>query len=538
MKFDKDASIPASLTMKRVKQQIGLFFFFFLVALCVNLVCSCFSPLFSLALSTDSACFYMQGHAWAEGLTPYVDFIDVKGPLLFFLFKLACHLTANSTLGAYFLYSCAVAATLFFTYRTALLLLEDGKKAVVAAMAILPVLFWWQTYLSGGESEELMSPFYALLLYTWLRYMQKTALPSSLKALSFCIGLGAGVTLLIKYNCTFVFLIAFIVLGVSLVLDRRLRALLTQCLPCVLLAFCIVVLPFVMYLWHMGALQACWDVYVTLNFSTYFGAHTSIYSTGDGITKILSYAEMMFRCREGMWVLASMGVACFYPFPMRGDKKRCFMFMIILFAAFVSCMGRFHDYYMLFCAPCCIIPVALVLRHVTPKISTVAMCACGIGFMYIAVRANGQWAERAPLRVTQKLTGDVAKVEKVICCAKNPKILYLGALDRGFGVSAGALPATPEWCTLNGVDEAFAERQRQAVVQRKADFIVVLSLYYGAESKTSSTDNIQYTTSYDALCRENGYFKVCSFVDGKHPSGLFTLYSKKKLKSSEDSLLK
>ena len=500
---------------------------FLLVSLVMNLLCSCFSPIASLVLTTDPACFYMQGHAWAEGMVPYVDFVDVKGPLLFFLYRLASMLTPGSTLGCYLMYSCAGAASLYLAYRTGVVLLKDRGKAFVAAMAMLPVMFWWQTYGGGGESEELMAPFFALLLYAWFRYMERGEGRYTLQALSACVGLGAGVTLLIKYNCTFVFAVACMVLAVSLIFRGRWKSFCTKCFPWVAVGFAVVVAPFAAYLWGTGTLQACWDVYVVMNFSTYFGAH-SPYSTGSGLTKVVSYAEMLLRCREGLWASVSLLAACFYPYSLRRDTVRCTMLLFLLFAAMFSCLGRFHDYYLLFCTPACIVPVVFVFRHLAVGTGRMTACLLALSFMYMAVRANGQWAVRAPMRVTQKLDGNVAKAEKEICSMMHPKILYLGALDRGFGVSAGALPACPEWCTLNGVDDAFMERQRQAVIQRKADFIVVLTLWNGTVPEFSAGGRLGYSSRNDALCEANGYTKVCTFADGKHSSGVYSLYSRKK----------
>lgn len=511
-------------------RQCGVISLFLIVSLGMCLLCSCFSPLFSLVLSADSSCFYMQGHAWAEGLIPYVDFIDVKGPLLFFLFKIACCLTPDSTTGAYLLFSCAGCLCLYFSYRTGLLLIEDNKKAILASLAMLPVMFWWKTYLSGGQSEELMAPFYALLLYACLRYMKKMELPSSLILLSTSIGIGAGTTLLIKYNCTFVFAVAFALLLISLIFDGRWRSILTQCIPVVLISFSIIVAPFIIYLWLSDTLQSCWNIYVVLNFSTFFGSHTSMYSTGSGITKIVCYAEMLFRCREGLWASIGIFAACCYPFSLRRDKKRCAMLLVILFSAYFSCMARYHDYYMLFCAPSCIIPVSFVLRHISAKLNTFATCSLAIVLLYATVRGNGQWADRAPMRVSQKLSGSVAKAEEMICSMKHPRILYLGELDRGFGVSVGALPACPEWCTLNGVSNDFLERQRQAVIQRKADFVVILSERYGSKPTSYDAKGINYASSYDVLCQANGYVRVCSFTDQKGEPGLHTVYAKRKTK--------
>ncbi len=50
-----------------------------------TLLCSQLSPIMSIVGVFDQSCFLRAGAAMANGMLPYVDFIDVKGPLLFII---------------------------------------------------------------------------------------------------------------------------------------------------------------------------------------------------------------------------------------------------------------------------------------------------------------------------------------------------------------------------------------------------------------------------------------------------------------------
>lgn len=49
----------------------------------------------------DSAWFFTAGKAWMEGMTPYIDFADSKGPLLWLIYGIGYLLSPTSYIGVF-----------------------------------------------------------------------------------------------------------------------------------------------------------------------------------------------------------------------------------------------------------------------------------------------------------------------------------------------------------------------------------------------------------------------------------------------------
>ena len=70
----------------------------------------------------------MCGKAVMNGLTPYVDFTDSKGPLLWLIYGIGYLLSPRNYVGVWILSCLAYAGTFYYNYRTARLLLDDDKS--------------------------------------------------------------------------------------------------------------------------------------------------------------------------------------------------------------------------------------------------------------------------------------------------------------------------------------------------------------------------------------------------------------------------
>ena len=67
----------------------------------------------------DSAWFFMCGKAWMNGLVPYVDFADSKGPLLWLIYGVGYLLSRQDFIGVFWLSCGCYAATLYVAFLTA-----------------------------------------------------------------------------------------------------------------------------------------------------------------------------------------------------------------------------------------------------------------------------------------------------------------------------------------------------------------------------------------------------------------------------------
>ena len=69
-----------------MSKSIKQFVFFFVIAFAVLFLVSPDSYTHDLFDHMDSAWFFMCGKAWMNGMIPYVDFADSKGPLLWLIY--------------------------------------------------------------------------------------------------------------------------------------------------------------------------------------------------------------------------------------------------------------------------------------------------------------------------------------------------------------------------------------------------------------------------------------------------------------------
>ena len=88
----------------------------------------------------------------------------------------------------------------------------------------------------------------------------------------------------------------------------------------------------------------------------------------------------------------------------------------------------------------------------------------------------------------------------------NPRVLYWGCGDRGFGIEAEDLPACKYWSIQAGCTQDMKAMQEETARDRKADFIVVNTYDWKRQEKL----------------REYGYYRC---MDPEY--GPYRAYSKK-----------
>jgi hypothetical protein len=82
----------------------------------------------------------MCGKAWMNGMTPYVDFADSKGPLLWLIYGLGYLISPRDYTGVYWISTIIFAIAFFYAYKSALLITCNRATAVLATAVIAFVL--------------------------------------------------------------------------------------------------------------------------------------------------------------------------------------------------------------------------------------------------------------------------------------------------------------------------------------------------------------------------------------------------------------
>lgn len=116
----------------------------------------------------DTSWFMAGGRAVAEGLVPYVDFSDSKGLLLWWIYAIGYWLKDYTYIGVFWISVLFSWGTFWYSYKTALLLVEGNRK--LAFIATLLMSFPYYNSLIQGRFMEFRSEDFCLLFVSWGLY--------------------------------------------------------------------------------------------------------------------------------------------------------------------------------------------------------------------------------------------------------------------------------------------------------------------------------------------------------------------------------
>lgn len=440
---------------------------FLLAAFLSTLFCSCASPLFRIEGALDQCCFLRAGAAWASGMLPYADFVDVKGPLLFLLHKWAWQLSPGSTWGMWGMETAVLALTLLFLYKIARVMCLERSPACISAVLVLPLILMPELYGGGARVEMYTSCALAFLLWQTCRFYDFTAHGHRPAAWYGAVtGLVFGICLLLKYNACAPAVTA-LACACAHLLHKKATAAALVMVGCSALAVAAACLPFVIYLVATGTWEDCLNVYFTLN------AETLCNSSTFSLERMIHLGFKAMQDKATLAGLATLPFLALRPWRARGYAKPCTLFLIGVSAFASAFVGNF-PYYLLYCAPLAAFPAIFACSHFRSELKSVVLVGACIFLALLAGRLNGSWNKHCHLKFTQKLSPDMQAMESAAAACPNGTIMFLGTLDWGTGLlSAKLLPACPEWFTLNGAPPDFVQRQYQAIRNRKPDFVVL-----------------------------------------------------------------
>lgn len=451
------------MVMNSHTKSLGLLCLFLAISFVFNLTTCAFSPIQFIYGRVDPACFYMCGKAWAHGMLPYVEFTDVKGPLLFLLFRLGYELTPDSLNGMFVIYTLAGSLTIGLLYRIARLTGLSVLASVMTAVCVMDVAFWRVISVSSAQSELLMLPtlvwmmgnFYALL-------KAEKPVEKDVYSLAWSLGVGSAFVLLVKFSGCVPFVAAF-GLTMMLLLYRR-------CPGCWLGGFvlrccagaALLVVPTIIFLFCNGMLGACVHHYFMANFESYFGHHANSFYSWNRVAGIIVTNNL----RDGIGVPTLLALA--YLFLLTWVRKGHARFVAAFLFAFavsvyLSAVVGVFPYYFVYCAPLLVFPFSSVCSR--GEILSIKWA----GALAVAVVLGAGCVMSPHTNMTPREDG--IKMEALLASVKNPRVIYWRTLEQGFGYRCGALPACRVWFELNGMDDSYYDETRQCICDQKADFI-------------------------------------------------------------------
>lgn len=214
----------------------------------------------------DSAWFFMCGKAWMNGLVPYVDFADSKGPLLWLIYGIGYLLSHHSFVGVFWLSVLFYTATLYIAYKLCRLFLEPKPAAL--CVALLPLALFAVTFHNETRSEDFCYPFIMCSFYSLCRQIHDERLVRRMRVLlNAGMGMSFMCVLLIKWNIA-VMLGTVMIVVLYLALRQRVFLL---CIGSMVAGAVLVALPFLVYFLAFADFGAFVSEYFLYTFNTVKG---------------------------------------------------------------------------------------------------------------------------------------------------------------------------------------------------------------------------------------------------------------------------
>ena len=458
------------------------------------------SYLYDLYNRYDSAIFFTCGKAWMNGMVPYVDFADSKGPLLWLIYGIGYLISHHSYVGVFWISVGFYTATLFIAYRLCRLYLSERLSTVAVAIFPIFILLYW--YHSEMKAEDFCNPFVLLSIYFVCAIQTKKSSWSYFK-MSLCMGISFTCCLLIKWNIA-CYVALFMVVALYFAVKNK-EAL--SCLKGMLIGVVLPTLPFIIYFLSLADFGAFIQEYFINTFVTIENKAESTHAAmplGFNLLKIFRYKALL---------LVIIGTLFF----CWKQKSRYWLILCLVCILVPATHGEYHYFTPIFLFSLfLIIQVIQLIDQRFPAIKKkfilwsvlIALFVVAFNFRHVII------VERAKVSDRQ----GYYRAAYIMSQIEHPKVLF-GAVEKGIGVPVGHLPACRYWiCQMGATKEMLAERI-EFLESGEADFICLGEYSDGLD---------------DAHLRKLGYkcYGKVTYADSLR--GYFLLYGRPGLKLPPD----
>jgi hypothetical protein len=420
----------------------------------------------------DSAWFFLCGKAWMNGMTPYVDFSDSKGPLLWFIYGIGYLISHYDYIGVFWLSCLFYAVTYYYIYKTASLFVKDSRIAVMCTI-VMSVAFFNPFIHYEIRCEDFCLTFLVLSLYrtSLLLYGDKTDMRTATKT-SVIFGFCFGAILLIKFNIAAILFVFFCYI---LYESHTRRYGIMRQLLFMLAGFALITIPFVICFLIEGNLSAFIYEYFIRTVLT-----TSNIPSASGLRHVgLITEEIINPVVISLFLLTTIGTAL-----MATELHRYRYFPIIscIFAFFIAAQNAAGPHYFSSCSPWLVFILLWLSIHFR-HIATIWRIPVSVSAILLCIAANTMMKDKIGNFFYQDNDRNLSTVSEcvnrkdfydyvyVMSQVRNPRVVYLDYM-RGIGVTVHDLPACRYFCKQLGETAEMEDFRWKACMQRIPDFII------------------------------------------------------------------
>lgn len=482
------------------KNRILLLWSFLLSALFIGLA-SKSSPLYPMNDWVDVNCFFTVGRSILDGMVPYRDLYEQKGPVLYFAFALVSMFSRNSFVGVYLLEVVTYGLFLYFSGKLAKLYLGNSRTVflLVAALAALVPISWSFTHGGSVEQLSLFMPVYGM--YSVLRALRDKRALTFPEA--FLNGIFAGIILWSKYTTLGFYLGLCLYVLIWYLSTKELRSQLLWTISYFVLGVCTISSVVLIYFMLNDAVDDLVKVYFYNNIVLYPAT-----VEGSRMDAVWSCLKAAIKQNESFGWLIHAGIFWLL-FQLRKQWRAALMALLCFFGLAIGTYwgGRGYDYYGLIFAAFCVLGLVALAQALQfsrlpqrffalfPESWVIRGCALALAVLLLFA-----WTlpshQNLYLSKYDKEDTVQYRFAKIIQTVENPTLLNYGFLDGGFYFASGAQPACRYFCYFNINAEEMWYEQQDCIESGGADFIVTrhykLSQYSVNHTKYELVDSASH----------------------------------------------
>lgn len=426
------------------------------------------SPLHGPWNRCDSAMFFMSGKALMNGLRPYVEFTDSKGPLLWLIYGVGYLLSPRSYTGVYVVSIFAYAGIFYYNYKTALLLLKDEGRAWAVTL-LMTVVYFWPWFHFEVRAEDFATLPVAVSIYYLFRVLYGcggAAAQPTVRRLGRVLGACFMALVLIKYNIAA--MQGIIILALLWHLWRERPKAVLPALGWMSAGAAAVAAPFLLYFWMRGVVPSFIQEYFLHTFQT-----IGIDYNGNPMS-----ADHDWKTFTGNWKNPVTLLILVLSGSLLGRRLPRYRWVPLLTATFFFALATWHN-----------LPHYYSICHIFMLFLLVWL----FGLSRKPLRRQWLWAVAAGVLLwgtAQNLQKDTnlwkicwwndskgregyARISAAMDGSSKPRVLCLYSLDYGYGLWNDAFPAGNYWFYQLGTLPQMEREHIKLLESGNTDYVII-----------------------------------------------------------------
>ncbi len=461
--------------MKKFLSKPKLLWYSFLISAAFLGLCSKSSPLYPMNDWVDVQCFLTLGKGILNGLAPYVDLYEQKGPLLYMLYALVSLISGQGYLGQFLLEVITYGLFLYFSGKIAGLFLGESRLVYLIIPILAGIVATSIAFCHGGSVEQMCLFIFAYGLYSFMRAFRQERCLTPREAIT--NGILAGVLFWIKYTMVgfYVGLVLFVLVWYLVWVRKPMELLKTA--GGFLAGFGIVTGVVLVFCLATGCLGKMYECYFYNNLFLYPEESELTFSE-----KAIGQFNLAMEYDLVFFYMLTIGNA----FLLICAKERprdvlCFLFGLIGLCVFTY-MGMGYKYYSLTLGAFAVfglIAVARLLQKIPrtelPQSIQASRAISGViiaGIAAISLQASYQNSGNTYLMDYDREDLPQYRFTQQINQVEDATLLNFGFLDGGFYHTADVLPTCPFFCTFNVEAPGMWQTQYDYIEQGAVDFVI------------------------------------------------------------------